>query len=202
MEFFAELPPVPPMERPTPPPVPEWMNAPANQIPVAMPMARRVARAPGVALHLRRLDVYRTGVVIELQLDLRREPGLDLERGTMIGELLHPRGYRPGPAGQLRLGVTLADGTRASADGDFRGHPWSLQEPPQVPYLAIVGGGGGGDEDHWSSEARAWLWPLPPAGPLRLHYRFDGVGLEEGSVELDAAPIRAASAGVIDVWAE
>lgn len=201
MAFFQELPPDPPQERPKPPPVPEWVHPPANEIPVAVPMARRVTRAPGVALHLRRLDVYRTGVVIDLQFDLRREPGLDLERGAMVSELLHPRGYRPGPAGQLRLGVTLADGTHASADGDFRGRPWS-QEPPPAPHLAIMGGGGGGDADHWTSEVRAWLWPLPPAGPLTLHYLFEGVGLDEGSVELDAAEILTASAQVIDVWAD
>lgn len=200
MDFFAPLPPEPPEERPAPPLVPEWVHPPKLEIPVAVPMVRRLARVPGVALNLRRFDVYRTGVTIEVQLDLWREPGIDAKRWAVLGELLHPRGPRPGPAGQLRLGVTLADGTRADAISGFRGLLPPMHEPPTPPHLVIFGGRGSGAEDRWTSEVRAWLWPLPPAGPMILHFVCEGVGIAEGSVELDAAPILAASTDVIDVW--
>lgn len=199
MEFFAALPPEPPEERPTPPPVPEWVHPPKHEIPVAVPIVRRLARAPGVALNLRRLDVYRTGVTIEVQFDLWREPGVDPERWAMLGELLHPRGHRPGPAGQLRLGVTLGDGTRADAISGSRSVP-PMQEPPTPPQLVIFGGRGSGAEDRWTSEVRAWLWPLPPAGPMTLHFVCEGLGITEGALELDTTPILAASLDARGVW--
>lgn len=202
MEFFASLPREQPQERPAPPPTPEWVQPPKDEIPVAVAMVRRLARVPGAALSLRRFDVYRVGVEIDLRLDLWREPGLDPERWAQISELLHPRGRRPGREGQLRLGVTLADGTSARADGDPHWTLESLQERPPAPHLVVVGGGGSGDEDHWTSEVRAWLWPQPPAGPMTLHFLCEGVGIAEGSVDIDTTPFRAARDGVLDARSE
>jgi hypothetical protein len=95
--------------------------------------------------------------------------------------------HHPGPGG-LRFGVELADGSRAIAD---RGPP----EAGGGPTLTPRGGGGGG----LSYDLGFWLWPLPPAGPLRFACAWPDEGIEETTAELDA-PIRELAARAVELW--
>ena len=60
------------------------------------------------------------------------------------------------------------------------------------PSLVTRGGHGGG----LSYEFGYWLWPLPPAGPLRFACTWPD---EETIAELDA-PIRDAAARAVELW--
>lgn len=95
--------------------------------------------------------------------------------------------HHPGPGG-LRLGVELADGSRAFAEG-------GPDESGDGPTLVTRGGHGGG----LSYEFGYWLWPLPPAGPLRFACTWPDEGIEETIGELDA-PIRDAAARAVELW--
>lgn len=199
MAFFDELPP-----EPTPTPVraadrTPWLAPPNDELPIALPLVRRLARVPGASLALRRIDVYRAGVEFVLRFDMGLEPGIDPERERHLRDLLHPRGFRPDSTQQLRLGVTSSDGSRAVATADSRGLPHTAQEP-DGPLLTFSGGGGGGNGDRWTTEFRAWLWPLPPEGALTLHYLFEAIGIDEGFLEVDATALREASLDVLDIW--
>jgi hypothetical protein len=65
-------------------------------------------------------------------------------------------------------------------------------------------GGGGGMSDDRSVTMRPafWLWPLPPAGPLRLSCEWPIVDIALSSIELDAGDLRGASSGSTRLWAD
>jgi hypothetical protein len=71
---------------------------------------------------------------------------------------------------------------------DYRPPPWAV--------LVATGGGGSDRRRH----GRHWLWPLPPAGPLSFAFAWRDEGVEEATVEIDAAPIRAAAARATELW--
>jgi hypothetical protein len=45
-----------------------------------------------------------------------------------------------------------------------------------------------------------WLWPLPPAGPLRWVAEWPEMGAPETSVEVDASVLSAAAAESEQLW--
>ncbi|MEO8284366.1 MAG: hypothetical protein ABI568_13360 [Pseudarthrobacter sp.] len=53
-----------------------------------------------------------------------------------------------------------------------------------------------------SANAALWLWPLPPAGDLRLVAQCTDMGLPESSISLDGLQLRDAAAGVQKYWPE
>lgn len=201
MEFFSTLPPEPRPEQPVAPVIQAWVQPPQDEVPVAVPMVRRLAQVPGAALTLRRFDVYREGVAIDLRLDIRLEDDLTPERREQLEEMLDPRTHRWGGRDILRLGITLPDGTRAETGPNGRIQSWTLhQGRPEQPQLVMFGGGGSGDAYRWMAEARAWLWPLPPDGALTLHFLAATAGIPEGSVDIASTPLLEAASGVLDVW--
>ncbi|WP_445441926.1 hypothetical protein [Clavibacter sp. km1a] len=201
MSFFSQLPPEPIQPEPERREIPRWLQAPRDEIPFAVAVVRCLARVPGAALHLRRLDVYREGVHFELQLDVRREADLDDARADLVDGFLIPRGHRHGADRQFRLGVTLPDGTSSATTdaADWRFSTIDNDQPPAGPRLSLAGGGGSGDTHQWTQRISAWLWPLPEDGPLTLHFSSDALGIAEGSIIIDIAA-EDWRAGVVGVW--
>jgi hypothetical protein len=159
------------------------VNAPENEIPVALPLSVVLARTDEVAVGLFGLQVYSTGVAFTLVVRVR--PSSQLAEGRGLNELIWE--HRPG-AGRFLLGIELADGRRSSGlptpghDGDLVFHP---------------GSGSGGDA---SVEQSWWLSPLPPEGPLRFVVRCPELGIAESVTELDGSAIRRAADGVVELW--
>jgi hypothetical protein len=158
------------------------VQAPENELPVALPQNLLLARTDDVAVALIRLQVYTTGVAFELAVRMR--PSARPRFPHSLDELV----WRHGPAGsRFLLGVEFADGRRASSlpgvdGGDVVFHP---------------GGGSGGEvavEQSW------WLSPLPPEGPLRVVVRCAELGIPEASVVLDGTAIRRAADDVMTLW--
>jgi hypothetical protein len=164
------------------------MSAPENEIPVAVPLNTVLARTDDVAVALQRLSVYTTGVSFDLVVRLR--PDAARAGGRDLNEMLW--GHGPAPdQGRFLMGVEFADGRRASNVSGRHG---------PVPGDEIVFTQGGGSGGMASVEQSWWLYPLPPQGPLRFVLRCPELGIDETSVVLDGAAIRAAADAVVVLW--
>ncbi len=156
------------------------MSAPDNEIPVALPANTLLARTDDVAVALVGLQVYTTGLAFHLAVRVRSEAAARYE----LDGLLWGRRRGHGP---FLLGVELADGRRASSRGSVRHHDLVFQQA-------------GGHGDGTAFDQAWWLSPLPPDGRLRVVVRCDELRIEESDVELDAAAVRRAADGVVELW--
>jgi hypothetical protein len=161
------------------------MSPPENEIPVAIPLNAVLGRTDEAAVALTGVRVYTTGVAFELAVRVRSWPEDD-HRG--LSELVFDHGRR---AGQLLIGVELADGRRASNVGG-RGF-----EPDGSGIVFHPAGGGGGQlavDQSW------WLSPVPPEGPVRFVCSCAPLNIEETFVELDGTAMAQAAEDVVTLW--
>lgn len=159
------------------------MSAPENEVPVALPMNRVLARSDRLAVALLGVQAYTTGVAFQLAVRVRAGAADGL--GYRLGEIFWEQ--RPGVP-RFLLGVEFADGRRARS-GPFPGRTGDL--------IFHQGGGGGGDT---SIDQSWWLSPLPPDGPLRFVVRCPEIGVPETVVELDGGAVRRAGESAVVLW--
>lgn len=159
-------------------------SPPENELPVTVALNACLFRTDGLALFIGAAQVYRTGVTLRLTLRSRRS-------GIAGG----PFGGPPhrDDADALRLGVEFSDGRSAQANG----HGWPL-DVPTADAVCLSPGGGGGSDRSW--EGQYFLSPVPPPGPLTFHLLWESRGIRERSIAIDATPLAAAVADVIDLW--
>lgn len=204
MAFFQDfpVPPLPPRRRAarhTPPP---WAAPPAYELPAVVHLGTFLHRSQDAVVALGSAEVFSTGVAFNLSWVFRRgeedEDAWDERRGLFF----RPMGMHQGRGSQsaLMFGVQLPDGSKASS-----GHqvPYGLMGPggqPEPPTLALNNGGGSGGDDELAGTGTLWLWPLPPAGDLRLFAQWTDFGLEETSITLDGGRLRDAASGVQQYW--
>jgi hypothetical protein len=182
MGFFDDIPPPDAaieVERARPP---EWIAPPENVVGVTVPVDRVLANTGDLALALRSMTAYPTGVTFEIAM-LRREPPEDGDGDDLFRMFHMPR------EDGLRFGVELPDGRRLAAGR-------TAAAAGDAPRLTPRGGGGGGLSYH----QEFWLWPLPGDGVLRFACQWPALGIEETVHDLDAAPIRAAAARAVELW--
>jgi hypothetical protein len=158
------------------------MQRPDNELPVALPFNRLLARTDDVAVGLVGLQVFTTGLSFDLAVRVR--PSAAARGGWSLHDLFWAASARDGTA--FLLGVEFADGRRltalrADADG----------------IVLHQAGGGGGDA---AVDQAWWLSALPPDGPLRFVVRCDTLGIAETVTELDGTAVRAAAADVVTLW--
>ncbi len=158
------------------------MNAPENELPVALPQNVVLVRTPDLAVAVVGLQVYTTGVAF--QLVARMRPGAREVARSDLNDLFW--GHRAGTGRGFLFGVEFADGRRAGTLADS-GNDLVFHQ----------GSGSGGDA---SIEQNWWLSPVPPPGPLRLVVRCAALGVEETVVELDAAAVVRAVDDVVLLW--
>jgi hypothetical protein len=108
--------------------------------------------------------------------------------------LWHSLRGREIPREALRLGVQLADGSKATV---FDGSRWfRTLERPKGPVLIQRGGSGG----LHSCELAFWVWPLPPPGPLAFVCEWPSEGIPLTSTEIDAGSIVDAAPHASVLW--
>ena len=207
MTFFQDfpvppLPPRPRSQRYVPPP---WAAAPADELPVAVHLGQFVSRTPEMVVAVKSADVFSTGCVFNLSWLFRRGEQSDEDWADLQHLFFQPRmGPRPGSGqqtGQL-FGIQFPDGSKAST-GALGPHVFmERDQQPEPPVLALNNGGGSGGEDEYSGTGTLWLWPLPPAGDLRLVAQWTDFGLEETTIMLDGGRLRDAVDGVQQYWPE
>jgi hypothetical protein len=152
-------------------------QAPDNEIPVAVPLNRVLARTDDVAVAWTGTAVYSTGVAFTLLATTRRSD-------QRLNDVFWSNAGAPDG---LLVGVEFADGRWATNRGE-------VSEPGLVLQS---GGGSGGDR---TCEQTMWLHPVPPAGPLTLVVRAPSLGIEETRTVFDATPLTEAVAAVTELW--
>jgi hypothetical protein len=160
-------------------------NPPENEIPVVLPWSVVLGRAEDVVAALIGVRVYTTGVELDLVARMRGDRGRDMQ---------HPgrRGGFPGEPGQPLLGVEFADGQFAVASG-FPRRPRRRSGPALHPVSGSMFGPN-------SAAMRYYLTPLPPPGPMAVHFAWPALDLPENSVELDGGQITAVLPDVAVLW--
>jgi hypothetical protein len=188
VSFFE--PPPPPPEPPEEYRQPAWIGPPENELGVAVPVRRVLYRNDDLAIALLGVVAFSNG--LELQVVMRRRK-LAEEPDHLMHMHMHGRHARGGELAPevFRFGVEYADGRKATNLGFPTG-----PEEPTSPVLMQRGGGGGGRSWNFGY----WLWPLPPAGRLRVLVEWPALGIPLTDVELDGATLVAAAADVDVLW--
>ena len=150
---------------------------PDNEIPVAVPLNLLLARSDDTAVAWTGTAVHSTGTAFTLLATTRRT---DLPLNDVFW-------HNVGAPESLLVGVEFADGRWATNHGDA-----------SEPGIALNSGGGSGGER--TCEQRIWLHPVPPAGPLTVVVRAPSLGIEETRTVVDATPLSAAAASVVELW--
>lgn len=164
-----------------------------------------LGRSSSTVVTLEGARCYPTGVVLGLVVyvgetgrEARRRVFAYLDRAHGRGQL--SLAWKPGG---LRWGLETADGRRVTTLDES---PWAAGIPddadhdtwaPDHPVLEPVGRPSG-SADSWAREI--WLWPLPPAGPIRLVCEWIDRGIAETVVHVDAAAFREAATRAEPLW--
>jgi len=184
--FFAELRPPEPEQLHPQAYVDHPWSRPEHWLPGVANVGAVIGRTDDTAVRLTFLDAYPRGATFQVRALLR--PG--------SAEVLHHQHPMPF-VGDLRVGMQWPDGRRVESSNDW--HPsMHGQEAGAADdfHLAMYGGGGGGLSWAWD----AWIWPLPPSGPVTLYCRWDGRGIPETATLLDLTPLVDAAAHAEELW--
>ena len=157
-------------------------QVPENEIPGIATGPMVLGRTDDVALHLGPLEVFSSGVRLELVLLLRRSdvPWAEHDPFQQFNT-------------QLFIGVQLPDGRKVVPAFP---NPWDPRPESDDPALVADGGGGGGRR-----AALTWfLTPLPEPGDLVVVAAVPGAGLPEARVVVPAAALDDARASVVELW--
>jgi hypothetical protein len=177
---------------------PAWFGPPEDELPVCVPLALVLARSEKAVIALSHASAYSTGIGIELMVQVRGLPGREAQR-LFHEQHLPPTEDDPSPA-YLRLGVELADGSRASNLGGRRQSD-DPEQPPEGQLLRPYGGGGGSSRPGWvSMRPSFWLWPLPPPGAVRVVCEWPLLDIPLTTVELDGGELRSAASRALKLW--
>jgi hypothetical protein len=181
VSFFdaTPVPPVPPEPDYRPP---EWLQPPDNVMPAAVALDTLIVSRDDIAAWISTALVYPTGLVFELVL-MRRAP-------FPARALPRPWFMAPGDPDGPRFGVGFSDGRKATADrpGAHEGRP----------SIALGSHGSSASDRRWTG--RMWLWPLPPPGRLTFAFAWAEQGVQETTVDVDAAPLAEAAARTRTLW--
>ena len=196
--FFRPPPPEPDEEWEELPSGP-WEGPPENVVGGASAVQVVVARTDEAAVLVTEVEAYPTGFSFELTLRWR---GSLLERftGGPMQYLVQPSHL---PSGELapeflRFGVGFSGGSKASNVGGASPLPGDSGEPPERPTLEWRGGGS--SPGVWNESA--WVWPLPPPGPLTFACEWPVAKIGETLREVDAGAILEAAAHAERLWGE
>lgn len=205
MDFFPE-PPDPPDEEWSEQPQPVWMGPPEDVLPGVVPVELVLARSPSTVVMLTGMRAFPTGLHMNLAVRVRGKLGRrDLHSEVFDG----PYGHDMDAAWQarrLKWGFELADGQRVTNVGPWPQQPNQDHSRPHHPddylwepdHAVLMGGGGGGGSR--SVDRDYWLWPLPPAGRLRVAFQWLDQDIGVQTHDLDAAPFLQAASRARPAW--
>jgi hypothetical protein len=133
------------------------------------------------------LDVYPNGFRINVQILLN----------PRHADEIRAMAHRP-RMGMVRVGVRFADG-RVGGQGFGRARGDLVKDEEGVPTEPFVGfAGGGGGPGGW--RFGAWVFPLPPDGPLEIFVALPPPANTEYSTVVDGSVVRAAAQRAKVIW--
>lgn len=205
MDFFPEPTPQSAEEEPQPYALPAWTAAPDDIMPGVVPLELVLGRSAGAVVFLTGIRAFPTGLAMSLGVRVR---------GSIRSRDLNDEIFDCDPgvggwgAGRLKWGFELADGRRvtnvdrqAHLDLPNRDHqrPHHPDDAAWEPARPILNGGGGGGGRR-SVDRDYWLWPLPPAGRLRVVCQWPDQGIGRIGHDLDAQPFLDAASRAQPLW--
>jgi hypothetical protein len=188
VSFFEPLPPEKPQRiRQWGPPA--WDRPSEGTLPATFAVDGLLHRNDAVAVCVDCLKVYPNGFTINIV--ILTNPHTAHERVGVMGEAGRRR--------MLRVGVRFADGRSAGRSATWPGGGSMSKDDqgiPTEPVLRMTGGGGG--TGRW--RFGAWVFQLPPEGPLEIFVGLPVAGLEEASVTVDGGSVREAASRATVLW--
>jgi hypothetical protein len=179
---------------------PPWWGPSSSELGICVPQNIVLARSDRAFVALSHALVYSTGVELDFVAFGR---GLKQSEINQIFHGMH--GWMAAdevPEEFLRLGLELADGSRASNLGRRQWHRDPESEPEGPLFHPHGGGGGSSGGRTFSTQPGYWLWPLPPPGPLRIWCEWPALDIPLSSAEVDASALTAAAARVERIWTD
>jgi hypothetical protein len=168
---------------------PIWDRPSEGTVPAVLAVDAVVLQNDVVAVAIDRLEVYPNGFMMNLL--MRVDPR---KVGDMM-EMLRPLGANRWP----RVGVRFADGRTAGRGPGIGSMPDLAKDEHGVPIEPFMSmGSQGGAPSGW--RAWAWIFPLPPNGPLEVFVALESAGLEESSITIDGTAIRSAAKRSKVIW--
>jgi hypothetical protein len=181
--FFEPLPPPrQPAERRWAPPA--WDRPSEGTLPSTLTLDAVLSQDENAVVSIPHLDVYPNGFRINVAILLNPNRAIDIQS----------RIHR-GPMGMVRIGVRFADGRMGGRGGPFDA-PRDDQGIPTQPVVRP--GGGGGGSGGW--RFGAWVFPLPPEGPLEIFVALPPPARGETSTVVDGSAVRAAAERARVIW--
>jgi hypothetical protein len=173
-----------------------WLNPPADVLAGVVPVELIIGRSDEAALLLTGIRAFPTGLAMTLHVRTRaRVTRFNVHEEVFDGPYRHDQDDQ-WRRDRLKWGFEYADGRRAT-----NVDPWpdlaTPQETPDRPVL--MGRGGGGDAR--TVDRDYWLWPLPPAGSLKVVCQWAALGIGSTTTALDADQIVAAASRAQSIWA-
>jgi hypothetical protein len=165
---------------------PAWDRPSEGTVPAVFAVDALVLQNDVVAVAVDHLEVYPNGFTISLVMRVNPHKVRDML------EMLRPIGPYRWP----QVGVRFADGRTARREPFTPDLPKDEQGVPTEPIVSM--GGGGGGPGGW--RAWAWVFPLPPQGPLEILVALEAAGLSESSVTVEGAAVRAAAEQAKVIW--
>lgn len=208
MDFFPDPPQAPDDDAPDDYPQPAWAGAPEDVMPGVVPVELILGRSASTVVMLTGIRAFPSGLAMTLGVRVRGRVGRrDFNSEVFDGPYNHDMGP-DWQTGRLKWGFELADGRRVT---NVDPPPWAelthhehsspaspgdwLREPD---HPVLTGGSGGGGSR--SVDRSYWLWPLPPAGPLRVVCQWPAQGIETTVHELAAEPFLEAALHAESIW--
>lgn len=170
-----------------------------------VPLTAVLVRTDVVVVAVVQARAYPVGFELDLTVRLRHPDQLDERAAVDDGRLWDVPGQnRPGG---LRFGLGYADGRRATR----LGWPHLFDAPPEAPPGPVLMPGGASHSggvvvaEAGGTRARhdhsAWVWELPPPGPVTLAVEWAAQGLAETTVDVvDGAVLREAAGRALPLW--
>lgn len=193
MSWFQQPTGAPEPAKPLRPPV--WMGPSDNELGVALGLRFVLASSSQAWVLVTDAVAYSNG--FEVAISARTRQPVAGMPGMLHGPLVPGR---PLPPELLRLGIEFADGRRATSLGRMPppGPPGSERREPDGPLLVPRGA----SSSQRRSDLRFWVWPLPPAGSLKLGCEWPAMDIPFTVHEVDTSPILEGAARSEKLWDE
>jgi hypothetical protein len=187
---------------------PVWSGPPEDMLPGVVPVELVLGRSDTAVVFLTGVRAFPSGLAFQLSVRVRgRSRHRDLNSDVFTDA---PNAHRESDwqATRLKWGFQLADGQRVT---NVDPSPWMERRKPDQhrphevddrgwePDHPVLHGGGGGGSSH-AVDRDYWLWPLPPAGPLRVVCQWPSRGISQTVTDLDADPFLQAAARARPLW--
>ena len=205
MDFFPVLP-DPPDEDEDEHPQPVWMNPPEDVLPGVVPVELVLGRSGTAVVALTGMRAFPDGLHMNLAVRVRGRRGRHDLHGEVFDGPYRQDTTEQWQAGRLKWGFELADGRRTTNIDPWPQQPDQDHSRPhhrddwlwEPDHPVLHGGGGGGGSD--SVDRDYWLWPLPPAGRLRVVCQWLDEDIDLNVQDLQAEPFLEAAQRARPAW--